>query len=85
MRSFDILTMVVLGGLGSISGSIIGAIIWVFVFAAFADFPEWRMIIYAVTLIALMIFRPQGLLGNKELSEKLLGFWRKGGLKRNAA
>ena len=43
------------------------------------------MIIYAVTLIVLMIFRPQGLLGNKEVSEKLLGFWRKGGLKRDAA
>ncbi|MDR3348289.1 MAG: branched-chain amino acid ABC transporter permease [Acidaminococcales bacterium] len=77
MRSFDILTMVVLGGLGSLSGSIIGAIILVFVSAALSDFPEWRMIIYAVTLIALMIFRPQGLLGNKELSEKMLGLLRK--------
>jgi branched-chain amino acid transport system permease protein len=85
MRSFDILTMVVLGGLGSISGSIVGAVIWVVVFAALADFPEWRMIIYAVTLIVLMLFRPQGLLGNKELGGKLLDLVRKGGAGRNVA
>jgi branched-chain amino acid transport system permease protein len=76
MRSFEILIMVVLGGLGSISGSVIGAILLVAVSAGLSDFPEGRMIIYAVTLIALMLLRPQGLLGNKELSEKMLGLWR---------
>lgn len=73
MRSFDILTMVVLGGLGSITGSITGAVLLTFVSAALASYPEWRMIIYSVVLIILMIYRPQGLLGNKELSLKLLG------------
>ena len=73
MRSFDILTMVVLGGLGSMSGSIVGAIVFTWISAFFADWPEWRMVIYSLLLIILMLFRPQGLFGNKELSLKMLG------------
>lgn len=80
MRSFDVLTMVVLGGLGSMSGSIVGAILLTFLSAALSDFPEWRMIIYSVTMIILMLYRPQGLFGNEELSRKmfgkLLGRWK---------
>lgn len=71
MRSFDILTMVVLGGLGSMSGSITGAILLTFVSAALASYPEWRMVIYSIMLIILMLYRPQGLFGNKELSLKM--------------
>ena len=74
MRSFDILTMVVLGGLGSMIGSITGAILLTFISAFLSDFPEWRMIIYSVTMIILMLRRPQGLFGNKELSIKMFGF-----------
>ena len=73
MRSFDILTMVVLGGLGSMTGSITGAILLTFISAFLSDFPEWRMIIYSVTMIILMLYRPQGLFGNKELSLKMFG------------
>ena len=73
MRSFDILTMVVLGGLGSMIGSITGAILLTFISAFLSDFPEWRMIIYSVTMIVLMLRRPQGLFGNKELSIKMFG------------
>lgn len=73
MRSFDILTMVVLGGLGSMSGSIFGAIFFTWVSAFFADWPEWRMVIYSLLLIILMLYRPQGLFGNRELSLKMLG------------
>ena len=73
MRSFDILTMVVLGGLGSMTGSITSAILLTFISAFLSDFPEWRMIIYSVTMIILMLYRPQGLFGNKELSLKMFG------------
>lgn len=83
MKSFDILTMVVLGGLGSMSGSIIGATLLTFISAAFAGVPELRMVIYALLLVTLMIFRPQGLLGNKELSLKM--FSRLGGGRRDSA
>lgn len=74
MRSFDILTMVVLGGLGSMTGSITGAVLLTFISAFLSDYPEWRMIIYSVTLIVLMLRRPQGLFGNKELSMKMFSF-----------
>ena len=71
MRSFDILTMVVLGGLGSMTGAITGAVLLTFISAYLAEYPEWRMIIYSITLIVLMLRRPQGLFGNKELSLKM--------------
>ena len=67
MSSFNYLTMVVLGGLGSITGSIAGAVILTFISAALASWPEWRMIIYSLMLIVLMLYRPQGLFGNIEL------------------
>lgn len=74
MRSFDILTMVVLGGLGSMTGSITGAILLTFISAFLSDFPEWRMIIYSATMIVLMLRRPQGLFGNKELAANMFKF-----------
>lgn len=79
MKSFDILTMVVLGGLGSLTGSITGAILLTFVSAALASYPEMRMIIYSLMLIVLMLYRPQGLFGNKELSLKVFGKLTGGG------
>jgi branched-chain amino acid transport system permease protein len=79
MRSFDILTMVVLGGLGSITGSIAGAVLLTFISAALASYPEWRMVIYSISLIILMIYRPQGLFGNKEFSLKMFSRMTGGG------
>jgi branched-chain amino acid transport system permease protein len=68
MKSFDILTMVVLGGLGSLSGSITAAVLLTFITAVLAGVPELRMVIYSLALILLMIYRPQGLFGNQEIS-----------------
>ena len=79
MRSFDVLTMVVLGGLGSISGSISGAVLLTAISAALADYPEWRMVIYSIVLIVLMLNRPQGIFGNKELSLKMFQSMKLGG------
>lgn len=86
MKSFDILTMVVLGGLGSITGSITSAVFLTFVSAALASYPEWRMVIYSLVLIVLMIYRPQGLFGNKELSLQVFKNWGRlfGGDKHDA-
>ena len=55
ISSFNYLTMVVLGGLGSITGSIAGAVILTFISAALASWPEWRLIIYSIMLIILML------------------------------
>lgn len=81
MASFNYLTMVVMGGLGSITGSVTGALILTFISAALADWPDWRMIIYSLALIFLMLYRPQGLFGNVELTQ--LGVFKrmKGGNK----
>ncbi|WP_277997548.1 MULTISPECIES: branched-chain amino acid ABC transporter permease [unclassified Neomoorella] len=67
-RSFDILVMVVFGGLGSVTGSIIAAAAITLINAALQDLAVLRMVIYAVLLIVIMVFRPQGLMGNKELT-----------------
>jgi len=66
LKSFDALLMVVFGGLGSLTGSIIAAIFLTGITAALQDLALLRMVIYAALLIAIMIFRPQGLLGTKE-------------------
>jgi branched-chain amino acid transport system permease protein len=62
---------VVLGGMGSLSGSVIGAAILAIISTYLQRFPEIRMIIYALILIVIMLLRPQGIMGSKELSLKL--------------
>ena len=81
MQSFNILIMVVMGGLGSMTGSIAGALVVTFLSAALASFPNARMIIYALALILLMFYRPQGLFGYVEVTamQPLRRFFKKGG------
>lgn len=66
-KSFDILIMVVLGGLGSISGAALAAIVLTILPEALRGVDEYRMIIYALALIIMMIVRPQGLFGLREI------------------
>lgn len=73
LKSFEILVMVVLGGLGSTAGSIVGAVFVTLLYTYLREFPEWRMIIYSIVLILMMIFRPSGLLGTAKLSFGKLG------------
>ncbi len=68
LQSFNYLIMVVLGGLGSITGSIAGAFVVTGISAALAGVPEFRMIIYSIILILLMFYRPQGLFGYVEIT-----------------
>ncbi len=78
LKSVDVLVIVVLGGLGSISGSIIAAVLLAIISTLLQSFSDERMIIYALLLIILMLFRPQGLMGSKEIS---LSIFKKLGLK----
>lgn len=80
LKSFDILIFVVLGGLGSLSGSVIAAIFLTFVTTYLQGFPETRMIIYSLVLILVMLYRPSGLLGTKEVTD-LFKFGKRGGSK----
>lgn len=66
-RSIDFLMIVVLGGMGSISGTIAAAIFMSLLTVFLQSFAQLRMIIYALALIILMIYRPTGLLGAKEI------------------
>jgi branched-chain amino acid transport system permease protein len=73
LKSFDILVMVVLGGLGSTTGAVIAAIFVTMLTAALQTFPAIRMVLYAVTLVVVMVYRPQGLMGNKEWGRRTWG------------
>ena len=68
MKSIEILVMVVLGGMGSMLGSVVSATVLTILPEALRAFSEYRMVVYAVVLILVMIFRPQGLLGSYDFS-----------------
>ena len=65
--SFDIIVMVYLGGIGSLAGSILGAVIFTFLAQALQPLGTWRMVIMPLILVFLMLFRPRGILGFREL------------------
>lgn len=65
-QSINLLVMVVLGGMGSFTGSTLSAIVLTLLPELLRSFNEYRMILYALILVLLMIFRPMGLLGREE-------------------
>ena len=67
-KSIDILIFVVLGGMGSITGSVIAASALTLLPEMLRGFDDYRMVIYALLLIVMMVFRPGGLLGKYEFS-----------------
>lgn len=80
LKSFDILIYVVLGGLGSLSGAVIAAILLTIISDYLQGFPETRMIIYSLVLILVMLYRPKGLMGTMEVTD-LFKSRKKGGTK----
>ena len=68
-KSFDIVIMVVLGGMGSISGALLAAGLLTVLPELLREFADWRLVVYAVTLIVMMRVRPQGLFGIREIWE----------------
>ncbi len=74
-KSIDLVIIVVIGGMGSITGIVLGAVILVVLPELFREFSEYRMIVYALALVVVMIARPQGIMGIQELWE--LSSWRK--------
>lgn len=71
MQSVNIVMFVVLGGMGSITGSILSAGVLTFLPELLRSFENYRMVIYSLMLILIMLFRPQGLMGRKELSSRV--------------
>ena len=64
-ESFAILTMVALGGTGSIIGPIVGAFILMIFPELFRFLAEYRMVLYGLILICVMMFKPEGIAGFK--------------------
>ncbi len=75
IAGFNPLIIVVFGGLGSMTGTIAASFVWIFFLEGFlrvllsqmgTEAPSWRFVLYPVTLLLLMLIRPQGLLGSIE-------------------
>jgi len=77
VRSIEVVVMIVLGGLGSITGSVISAVVLTLGLEALREFQAYRMVVYALLLIVLMLLRPQGIFGTHELWDLRL-FRRRG-------
>lgn len=83
-KSIEYLVMVVLGGMGSITGSIISATVLTLLPELLREFADYRLLLYSLLLIVMMLFRPAGLMGTAEFS--LVALWdgivRKLGIKK---
>ncbi len=71
IRSFEIIIMIVLGGMGSLTGSVFGAIVITILPELLrrlpGDFSKYRLVVYSALLIIIMLTRPQGILGTREI------------------
>jgi branched-chain amino acid transport system permease protein len=63
--SFYLIIMIVVGGLGTISGSVLGAILVTVTLEVFRGFGAFRLVNFAILLVLIMIYRPQGLVGRR--------------------
>ena len=72
MQSINILVMVVLGGMGSMMGSLIAAAVLTSLPLALQGFADYRMIVYSLLLIIVMVFKPSGLMGTHDFSMRRL-------------
>src|SRR6266540_1454718 len=76
IRSFEIIIMIVLGGMGSLTGSVFGAIVITIMPELLrqlpGDFSRYRLVVYSALLILIILTRPQGILGTREFSRSWL-------------
>lgn len=68
LQSINYVIMVVFGGMGSLTGSIVAAVGLTILPELLRAFSEYRMLVYSVVLVLIMVFRPQGIFGNWEFS-----------------
>lgn len=74
-RSSDLLAAVVFGGMQSLIGPVIAAFVLVAVPQLLYSFTEWRLVVYGLVFVLVMVFRPQGLLGYTEMNFTFLRVW----------
>ncbi|GAB6061985.1 branched-chain amino acid ABC transporter permease [Deferrisoma palaeochoriense] len=76
LKSTEALVMVYLGGMGSLSGSVLSAVIFTLLLEALRPLQIIKWIVVPLLLILLMLFRPEGILGNRELADVFPGLRR---------
>ena len=77
LKSVDVLLMVVLGGMGSMTGSYVGAISISVLPEILRGVGEWRMVMYSLVLILFMLFKPGGIFGTNEISDLIRMPWQR--------
>lgn len=77
IKSMEVVGMVVLGGMGSISGSIISATLLTVLLEGLRGLDQYRMVMYALLLVILMLTRPTGLFGTHEIWDVLSRYFPK--------
>ena len=90
MKSIEILVMVVLGGMGSMLGSVISAIVLTALPEMLRSFSDYRMVAYSLALVLMMLFRPKGLMGTYDFSmgntiERIVNRLRNGKVKADSS
>lgn len=73
-KSTELVSIVVFGGLGSMSGCLIGTTILTLVTELFRPISQYRMLVYGLVLVFVMVLRPEGIMGTNELT---IGFIKK--------
>ncbi len=76
-KSIDMIVMIIVGGLGSVSGAALGGVFVAVSLELMRDLHEYRLVLYALLLILIMLLRPQGILGTRELPHLVLSLLRR--------
>lgn len=76
MKSTEVLVMVYLGGMGSLSGSVLSAILFTLILEVLRPLQVFKWVVVPLLLFLLMLFRPEGLLGHRELTDVFPGLRR---------
>ncbi len=66
IKSTELTIIVIFGGLGSVTGSVIGAVVLTALPEVLRNVKEWRLVFYGASVVFIMVTRPQGLMGGKE-------------------
>lgn len=69
-KSCELITTTVIGGLGSLTGSVLGAIVVTVLPEIFRSMSNYRMLVYGIAVVLIIMFRPRGLYGYREFSLK---------------
>ncbi len=76
-KSCELITTTVIGGLGSLTGSVLGAILVTVLPEVFRSMANYRMLLYGIAVVLVIMFKPTGLYGYKEFSLKRTIAWFK--------